>query len=569
MAYGICRISKLKGGGIAASELHTLRKRETPNANPDIDNIRFIGQPYRLDGPNLETLVKQRIGEQHIRSNAVQCVEMLLTASPEYFRPNNTDQAGYYDSHRLQEFQQATHRWLERSYGDRIVRAELHLDEATPHVHAYLVPLDNNGKLNCRALFGGREKLHHLQDSFAQAVEHLGLERGIKGSRANHTEIKEYYAAIKQPPDLELDTNAMHQQLADRRRALKEHEDMRQTAHVVSSVNEQQQRRIQELESQLAQTNQQASDWRRKYQDLVNQVRDVPLPDVAYQLGLEPDPHDKHKWRNDRQIININGPKFYDFISDQGGGGAIDLVMHVNQCNFNQAVAWLQDRYGGSAVAIAATYHAQQIAQTERLAPFQPLTPDEQRWPQVRDYLIQQRKLPPATVDELHQRGLIYADARQNLVSLCRELPAGTITGASLRGTQGPDNHFKGLAPGSNRAKGWFYYEQGGYSSDPPQRIVLTESAIDAMSFAALDRNRSRRTLYLSTDGAGQVPVDYLQQFRERQVVIAFDNDDRGQQMAQKLHNELPNAIRTKPQRKDWNDDLRHRHQSKSSELER
>ncbi len=59
------------------------------------------------------------------------------------------------------------HQWLDDQYGDRIVRAELHLDEATPHIHAYLVPLDERGKLNCRGLFGGRAKLSKFQDSYA------------------------------------------------------------------------------------------------------------------------------------------------------------------------------------------------------------------------------------------------------------------------------------------------------------------------------------------------------------------------------------------------------------------
>ena len=30
----------------------------------------------------------------------------------------------------------------------------------------------------------------------------------------------------------------------------------------------------------------------------------------------------------------------------KGGGGAIDLVMHVNKFDFKQAVVWLSDRFG-------------------------------------------------------------------------------------------------------------------------------------------------------------------------------------------------------------------------------
>ena len=56
MPHAIARIAQLKGGGISASEQHTKRERETPNANPQ------------------ETLVRQRIGNQTIRKNAVECV---------------------------------------------------------------------------------------------------------------------------------------------------------------------------------------------------------------------------------------------------------------------------------------------------------------------------------------------------------------------------------------------------------------------------------------------------------------------------------------------------------------
>ena len=223
MAYGICRIQKLKAGSVGGSGQHTNRQRYTPNADPEQQHIRIVGEPDTPNSPDLETLVRQRIGDQTIRKNAVLAVEFLLTASPEYFRPDDPGQAGHYEPQRLEDFQHQACVWLSNNYGDRIVRAELHLDEATPHIHAYLVPLDEEGKLNCRALFGGsRYRLSELQDSFEAAMVPLGLERGIKGSRATHTEVKEYYAAVTQSPDTTLDMQTIHHQLADRQRALKE-----------------------------------------------------------------------------------------------------------------------------------------------------------------------------------------------------------------------------------------------------------------------------------------------------------------------------------------------------------
>ncbi len=168
--------------------------------------------------------------------------------------------------------------------------------------------------------------------------------------------------------------------------------------------------------------------------------------------------------------------------------------------------------------------------------------------------LIRTRKLPSSLVDSLHQQGLIYADNQQNAVFIRRSLNELKITGATLRGTAGEDNSFKGLAKGTKRSEGWFYFSQGGQSSDPINRAVLVESPIDALSFAVLDRNDSRRTVYISTDGAGHVPNEFLQQLRD--VVIAYDNDQAGKLMAPRVLSQFPNAVRKLPKTIDWNEDL-------------
>ena len=66
---------------------------QPPMPTAEVENIRLIGEG---DRQRLSDTVRQRIGEQTIRQNAVLCVEMLLTASPEYFRPDEPDKAGNY-----------------------------------------------------------------------------------------------------------------------------------------------------------------------------------------------------------------------------------------------------------------------------------------------------------------------------------------------------------------------------------------------------------------------------------------------------------------------------------------
>ncbi len=99
----------------------------------------------------------------------------------------------------------------------------------------------------------------------------------------------------------------------------------------------------------------------RSLESQTNQLRDLPLEDVAWELGLH---NSQGKWKGHGHIINIDGPKFYDFAPDQqkGSGGAIDLVMHVNQCNFRQAVVWLDERFGEAGVERAAIAKAKTVA---------------------------------------------------------------------------------------------------------------------------------------------------------------------------------------------------------------
>jgi 5S rRNA maturation endonuclease (ribonuclease M5) len=231
--------------------------------------------------------------------------------------------------------------------------------------------------------------------------------------------------------------------------------------------------------------------------------------------------------------------------------------MHVNQCDFKQAVAWLNDRFGEGATLTAATYKTKEIIQTEQLRPFIPPTVDESKWLLVKTYLTRERRLPSSLVDNLHQQGLVYADDKQNAVFIRRSLDEETITGASLRGTAGADNTFKGLALGSKRNAGWFHFQTGGQSGDPIQRAVLVESPIDAMSFAVLDRTDSRKTIYLSTDGAGTVPLEFLRQLPDKSVIVAYDNDQPGNLMAQRVMEQLPNPVRRAPKEKDWNEELK------------
>ena len=289
--------------------------------------------------------------------------------------------------------------------------------------------------------------------------------------------------------------------------------------------------------------------------------------------------------------------------------------MHLNQCDFKQAVTWLHDRFGEGATIDAVSYKTRKMIEEKPVIEFTPPVPEQSKWQGVKQYLTRSRKLPSGLIDNLHSSGLIYADDKQNAVFIRRSISLNNetqnspyprvspsprpsisalsegvsfrtplsvsprqqqsvnskITGATLRGTAGENNTFKGLAKGTKRSEGWFYFTQGGQSSDSIQRAVLVESPIDALSFAVLDRNDSRRTIYISTDGAGSIPNEFLQQLKD--VVVAYDNDEPGQLMSQKVMSKLPDAVHKIPKAVDWNEELvktfNWLNQSRSKEIKR
>jgi len=298
-------------------------------------------------------------------------------------------------------------------------------------------------------------------------------------------------------------------------------------------------------------------------QEIADEVRDADLEAVAANLGLELDRHDKHKWRDGDHIISISGPLFMDWLADKGGRGAIDLVMHVQEVEFKEAVEWLSGRDLSQRPANVGTYaHAEDREPRSLEMP----EANEIRWDAVREYLVKTRKLPAVLVDRLHERGLVFADDHQNAVFVRYSLTnntwvRGEVTGASLRGTWGEDNHYHGLAPGSARDQGWFWIGTG---NGPVRRVLLTESPIDAMSLALLDKERRVQpgvTIYLSTDGSGGFPVEGLKPILQNRglVVAAFDADQAGELMAWRLAQQLPGVRRLTPiQSKDWNERLMH-----------
>ncbi len=273
---------------------------------------------------------------------------------------------------------------------------------------------------------------------------------------------------------------------------------------------------------------------------LADRLRTVPLESVLRLSGAHPDPYDRHKWHTAQGVLSVNGAKFMNWTRAQGGGGAIDLVMHLHGLGFGQALQWLSQSFPGSLPP------ASDPLATRAIVSLPPPDPN-QLW-RVRRYLVGERALPPALIEPLIQSGTLYADYRANAVFLLLGKEKQPV-GAELRGTT--PRPWRGLAPGSKKDLGFF-----AIPADPLPEIILVESAIDAISCLAL----YPELRCISTAGARPNPrwLAFLIG-QGHSIYCGFDADPVGENMARAMMTLYSTVRRLRPGRHDWNDVLRAR----------
>ena len=275
---------------------------------------------------------------------------------------------------------------------------------------------------------------------------------------------------------------------------------------------------------------------RQTWQERADRMRAVPLAVVLDRSGAVPDWADPHKWHTAQGVLSVTGAKFINWHLGHGGGGAIDLVMHLHGLGFGRALEWLESHFTSCGVPPRSAPPRPPL----RLPPSVP-----EHLAQVRRYLVEQRRLPAVLLDPLIAVGTLYADAHANAVFLLRN-PHGQPVGAELRGTTAVPWH--GMAPGSCKDRGCFAIPDA-----PLPAAVLCESAIDALSCHVL--LPSARCF--STAGARPNPR-WLSSLTSQPTPIfcGFDADDTCEAMAQAMIARHPSIRRLRPTRKDWNEVL-------------
>jgi hypothetical protein len=325
---------------------------------------------------------------------------------------------------------------------------------------------------------------------------------------------------------------------------------------------------------------------RDDFQRQADLVREIPLEVVLTSWGAVRDRRDTSRWRTGRGPLSVTGTKFFSWHSRHGGGGAIDLVMHLGGWNARQAIEWLSRQFGcqfADATPAAGTTAAADPAPSLQTTPGSAASARHSRpsgrhnvgestrrdarrelhlpaaslvnLPRVRRYLIQQRNLSPTILASLIDEGRLYADARGNAVFLMVAGKPHRPIGAELRGTG--HRVWRGLAPGTRKNAGYFWI---GHTRS--KQIVLCESAIDAISCFQVHAQMPEAQLCndcicISTAGVRPNPP-WLQPLLARgyQIYCGFDADAPGETASHQMITRHSSIRRLRPPAHDWNDVL-------------
>lgn len=221
MGYAVLHLEKAKGADSGMSA-HIERTIHPKNAGPKRTHLNRELIMFPEGVRNRTEAIQHRLNtaglKRKIGKNQVQAIRIVLTGSHDDMK--QIEQNG-----RLGEWCKDNIDWLRNTYGaNNVVSVVLHMDEETPHLHATIVPIVEGERRKqkkeqtvkkkyrtkapaprlCADEVMSRAHLIRYQDTYAELMAKYGLQRGIKGSEAQHISTHEYYRSlIAQGEDLQ------------------------------------------------------------------------------------------------------------------------------------------------------------------------------------------------------------------------------------------------------------------------------------------------------------------------------------------------------------------------------
>lgn len=220
MGYAVLHLEKAKGTDSRRSA-HIERTVHPKNADRTRTHLNRELVQFPEGVRNRTQAIAHRIETAGIRrkvsANQVKAIRILLTGS-------NKDMKQMEAEGRIEDWCNDSLKWIRETYGEQnLVSAVLHMDEKTPHIHATVIPIvtgerrkagqeEQNGKKKyrkknpqdvrlCADDVMARHRLKHYQDTYAQAMNKYGLQRGVDGSLAKHISTMQYYKQLVEQQD--------------------------------------------------------------------------------------------------------------------------------------------------------------------------------------------------------------------------------------------------------------------------------------------------------------------------------------------------------------------------------
>ena len=240
-----------------------------------------------------------------------------------------------------------------------------------------------------------------------------------------------------------------------------------------------------------------------------------------------------------------DGHAVFFSVHSKASGSVIDFVMHRQGVNLGYARKILR-AYTPSFPTVPVLHipkprpiphdRAALAVQWHRFAPCRPA-------------YLESRGLTAATIAAFADR--LRTDGRGNTVFRHDDLEG-------LSGWEVKNRGFTGFAAGGRKAL--FACRAGMQGDGNPPRLVVAESAIDAMSYHQHD---PAPALVLSFGGElspeqGELLRHVLTKYPTAEIVTATDNDAQGEAYAALIEAARPDAVRARPPTgKDWNDAIK------------
>lgn len=228
MGYVVAHCRKVDTVGLGAVVQHNTRQSIYDDEMRPLGELpEYITHPERMrlnegNGVDSRAVYKRRADAIELaklgrkpQKNAAAAVEFSISASPEFFKSRKPKEWKEYFSD-VREF-------LGHKYGhENVLSWNVHCDETTPHMHLLMVPIiatEKGKKYSSSAFLGGRNGLRDLHTEIYESVgRKWGLERGIEGSEARHTNQFEWL--VERKKELSLKEKA----LAEREQKITERE---------------------------------------------------------------------------------------------------------------------------------------------------------------------------------------------------------------------------------------------------------------------------------------------------------------------------------------------------------